>query len=170
MTYRDFIQTPIGGLAIRATEDALVAIDFDAVPQAGVHENRITRRCRRQLQEYFAGRRQVFDLPIARQGTEFQNRVWQALREIPFGATCSYLAIAALVGNPKAVRAVGAANGRNPIPIVVPCHRVIGAGGSLVGFGGGLERKKWLLDHEAAIRGSLDPGKLAGFDTTVPTG
>ena len=103
----------------------------------------------RQLQAYFAGELQFFDVPLEIAGTDFQKRVWNALRTIPYGQTRSYTEIAAQIGSPRAVRAVGAANGRNPIPIIVPCHRVIGASGSLVGFGGGLEWKRLLLDLEA---------------------
>jgi methylated-DNA-[protein]-cysteine S-methyltransferase len=110
---------------------------------------------RRQLVAYFAGRLKVFDLPLAPNGTEFQRRVWSALTKIPFGATTSYAQLARRVGNEAAVRAVGAANGRNPIPIIVPCHRVIGSNGSLTGFGGGLPRKQWLLRHEGA-QGEFD--------------
>lgn len=107
---------------------------------------------RRQLEEYFAGKRTTFDLPLAPTGTAFQQRVWKALREVPFGKTASYGDIARRIGNPKGVRAVGLANGRNPISIVVPCHRVIGSDGSLTGYGGGLDRKQWLLRHEGALR------------------
>jgi methylated-DNA-[protein]-cysteine S-methyltransferase len=106
------------------------------------------REALRQLEAYFAGERAVFDLPLDMSGTTFQKRVWQALLEIPYGATCSYLELATVVGNPAAVRAVGAANGRNPIAIVVPCHRVIGANGKLVGYGGGLPMKQMLLELE----------------------
>lgn len=106
---------------------------------------------RGQLEAYFAGRLRAFDLPLAPNGTEFQLRVWRALRDIPFGATISYAELARRVGNTAAVRAVGAANGRNPIPIIVPCHRVIGSDGSLTGFGGGIDRKRWLLTHEGAL-------------------
>jgi len=104
---------------------------------------------RRQLEEYFAGTRVTFEIPLAPDGTEFQNRVWMALRDIPYAQTVSYGDIAREIGNPKGVRAVGLANGRNPISIIVPCHRVIGSNGSLTGYGGGLERKRWLLEHEA---------------------
>jgi methylated-DNA-[protein]-cysteine S-methyltransferase len=103
-----------------------------------------------QLDEYFAGDRDSFDLPLEPEGTEFQRAVWNALAEIPYGETRSYGQIAASVGRPKAARAVGMANNRNPIAVIVPCHRVIGAGGALVGYAGGLDRKTWLLDHEAA--------------------
>jgi methylated-DNA-[protein]-cysteine S-methyltransferase len=102
----------------------------------------------RQLREYFAGQRREFDLPLHMNGTEFQRRVWQQLTAIPFGETWSYGQLAKQLDNPSACRAVGLANGRNPIAIIVPCHRVIGADGSLTGFGGGIERKEWLLTHE----------------------
>ena len=102
----------------------------------------------RQLSEYFAGTRRSFDLPLRLEGTAFQQRVWRELTEIPYGETWSYGQLAGRIGNPNASRAVGLANGRNPISILVPCHRVIGADGSLTGYGGGLERKQWLLAHE----------------------
>ena len=105
-----------------------------------------------QLAAYFAGERTDFDVPLAMEGTDFQRRVWAALREIPYGETISYGELARRVGNPKASRAVGLANGRNPIGVIVPCHRVVGATGSLTGYGGGIERKRWLLDHERARR------------------
>lgn len=105
-----------------------------------------------QLEEYFAGTRLDFALPMSAKGTEFQQRVWAALLEIPFGETRSYGEQARAIGDYKAVRAVGLANGKNPIPVIVPCHRVIGADGSMTGFGGGIERKKWLLAHEARYR------------------
>lgn len=106
------------------------------------------RNAREQLEAYFAGDLTTFDLPLNPTGTDFQKQVWKALLQIPFGETVSYQAIANSINNPKAVRAVGAANGRNPIGIIVPCHRVIGANGSLTGYAGGLERKQWLLEHE----------------------
>ncbi|MFN0130419.1 MAG: methylated-DNA--[protein]-cysteine S-methyltransferase [Verrucomicrobiales bacterium] len=106
-----------------------------------------------QLNEYFAGRRREFDVPLAAAGTDFQQRVWAALATIPFGETRSYGDIARSLGQPGASRAVGLANGQNPISIIVPCHRVIGANGTLTGYGGGLERKRWLLEHEGALAG-----------------
>ncbi len=106
-----------------------------------------------QLDEYFAGTRTAFDLPLAAAGTPFQRSVWAALERVPYATTCSYADIARAIGSPNAVRAVGAANGRNPISIIVPCHRVIGADGSMTGYGGGLARKRWLLAHEARVRG-----------------
>ena len=105
----------------------------------------------RQLEEYFAGRRDTFDLPLRPQGTPFQQRVWAALREIPCGETWTYGELAAHIGSPAASRAVGLANGKNPIGVIVPCHRVVGADGSLTGYGGGLDRKQALLDHERKL-------------------
>src|SRR5690606_26543840 len=104
----------------------------------------------RQLREYFEGARTTFDLPLAAHGSEFQRRVWATLMEIPAGETRSYGWVAERIGRPSASRAVGAANGQNPIVIVVPCHRVVGANGTLTGYGGGLQRKRWLLEHETA--------------------
>ncbi|MBN1937224.1 MAG: methylated-DNA--[protein]-cysteine S-methyltransferase [Anaerolineae bacterium] len=104
-----------------------------------------------QLDEYFSGVRRVFDLPLGLHGTEFQQRVWRQLLEIPYGQTASYAEVARALGNPQAVRAVGLANGKNPISIIVPCHRVIGSDGNLVGYGGGLWRKEWLLKHEGCL-------------------
>ena len=122
----------------------------------------------RQLQEYFAGKRREFDLPLRMEGTEFQQRVWRELTQIPFGQTRSYGQLAKRLNNPNGSRAVGLANGRNPIAIIVPCHRVIGADGSLTGFGGGIDRKEWLLSHEGqpfnrelALGGSVSSGVAA---------
>ena len=122
-------------------------------PTAGwVRDETPFAQVRGQLEEYFAGTRRTFSLDLAAAGTPFQRRVWAALGEIPFGATVSYRELAQRIGRPGAARAVGLANGRNPLSIVVPCHRVIGADGSLTGFGGGIERKRWLLAHERARR------------------
>jgi methylated-DNA-[protein]-cysteine S-methyltransferase len=118
---------------------------FKAAPRG---DDAIIAKARRQLDAYFAGKLRGFDLPLAPQGTEFQQRVWAALLKIPYGATRSYGQQAAAIGSPKAVRAVGLANGRNPIAIIIPCHRVIGANGSLTGYGGGMARKRLLLDLE----------------------
>lgn len=147
----DYVKTPIGWLKIHASDDGITAIDFDAEPEAVDHGNTLTKRCKQQLTEYFAGTREHFDVPLAGKGTAFQKAVWQALMRIPFGTTCCYQDIADAIGSHKAVRAVGAANGSNPIPIIVPCHRVIGRDGSLIGFGGGLDKKEWLLKHEGAL-------------------
>jgi methylated-DNA-[protein]-cysteine S-methyltransferase len=136
-------------------------------PRPGRRDDALLRPAREQLRAYFAGELLDFDLPLAAAGTEFQQRVWQALGAIPYGATASYAAIARAIGSPTATRAVGAANGRNPIAIIVPCHRVIGKDGTLTGYGGGLARKQWLLRHEAGVlkhraRSAATPAVLAG--------
>jgi len=122
--------------------------------RAGPRDDAAFATARAQLDEYFAGARTAFDLPLAPEGTDFQMKVWTALCAIPYGATVSYGELARGIGRPGAARAVGLANGSNPLPIVVPCHRVIGADGSLTGFGGGIERKRWLLAHEARHSGT----------------
>ncbi len=144
----------LGHFACRvAASDAgirLIELKEDAeVPGSERPWNPLLRRAVEQLGAYFAGELREFALPLDMQGTEFQKRVWQELRKIPYGETRSYSFVASAIGAPKSVRAVGAANGRNPIPIVVPCHRVIGASGALTGYGGGLPLKKFLLDLEA---------------------
>jgi methylated-DNA-[protein]-cysteine S-methyltransferase len=160
----DMIDTPVGELLLTATADGLTGVRFprpsgghrpeagwqraDALPGAA---SGAIAAARAELDAYFAGQLTAFTVPLAAAGTPFQQRVWTALRDIAFGETISYLEMARRLGDPKAVRAVGGANGRNPIPVIVPCHRVIGADGSLTGFGGGLERKRWLLRHEGAL-------------------
>jgi len=147
-------QSPIGRLLLVGTEGILEELHFANSPgQKEIAENRQhDETCfplvRLQLSEYFAGNRQAFELEIAPKGTPFQQRVWQELGKIPFGRTTSYGEIAERIGNSKASRAIGMANGKNPIPIIIPCHRVIGKDGSLTGFGGGLEVKKHLLKLE----------------------
>lgn len=158
--------TPVGPLVLTSGPDALLSIQFSDdrdVPQFPDRKNDVAEVARdaaeilkaaaEQLSEYFSGRRREFSLPLRPAGTEFQRAVWQQLELIPYGRTISYGALAAALGNPQASRAVGAANGRNPLPIVIPCHRVIGASGSLTGFGGGLERKKTLLNLESDATG-----------------
>ena len=146
------IQTPIGELTLTASEQALTGVYFPGRGGQGKHgRNEILERAAQQLSEYFARARTTFDLPLEAAGTEFERRVWALLREIPFGSTTSYGALARRLGEPKDARAVGAANGKNPIPIIVPCHRVVGANGDLTGFGGGIDRKRWLLEHEGAL-------------------
>lgn len=150
--------SPLGRLLLAAGDDGLRCIEFDD-PRHPVRkddawregENDLLRAARSQLDEYFAGTRRVFDLPLAPHGTDFQRRVWDALTGIGYGDTRSYLDIARRLGDANALRAVGAANGRNPIAIVIPCHRVIGTDGSLTGYGGGLERKRFLLGLEGAL-------------------
>jgi methylated-DNA-[protein]-cysteine S-methyltransferase len=161
MTVYDTIDSPIGPLLITASDGALTRLymaPFDVDP-AWEHDPAALEEPARQLAEYFAGERREFELDLRPAGTAFQRAVWDLLLEIPFGETTTYGALAATLGDPRKVRAVGLANGRNPISIVVPCHRVIGADGSLVGYGGGLERKRTLLAHEAEV--------AAGFRATL---
>ncbi len=150
-----FVETPIGPLLVAGDAETVHEIHFaPAEPRdEWVRDDDALKYASVQLRSYFAGKRTSFDLPLAPSGTEFQRAVWDALRRIPFGETTTYGDIARAIGKPDAVRAVGAANGANPIPIVIPCHRVIGSDGSLTGFGGGLKAKRWLLDHEARIAG-----------------
>jgi methylated-DNA-[protein]-cysteine S-methyltransferase len=145
--------SPIGDLVLVAGESGLAEIRF---PEAERLAGRgaaspVLAEARAQLDAYFAGERRVFELPLELVGSPFFIRVWEAVRAIPFGETRTYGEIAAELGQPRAARAVGLANGRNPLPIIVPCHRLIGAGGALTGYGGGLERKRWLLEHEANV-------------------
>ncbi len=150
--------SPIGELLITASDSGLTGVWFPGTGEVaappddgrGPASAVLARTCE-QLAEYFAGRRTTFDIPLDPLGTAFQRRVWDALRAIPYGATLSYSDLARRLGDVRATRAVGAANGRNPIPIIVPCHRVVGANGALTGFGGGLDRKRWLLEHEGVL-------------------
>jgi methylated-DNA-[protein]-cysteine S-methyltransferase len=143
------ISTPIGPVGLEADGDALTQITFHVRGPAGARPARgILTETARQLDAYFAKRLREFDLKLDPRGTPFQVDVWRMLQKIPYGDTWSYADLARRIGRPDAVRAVGAANGRNPLPIVVPCHRVIGSDGKLVGFGGGLPTKRWLLDLE----------------------
>jgi methylated-DNA-[protein]-cysteine S-methyltransferase len=152
--YYTSFESPVGPLLLAGDEKALRRVSFESSrrsspPQAEWKKDRAPfTEVIRQLQAYFRGALKEFHLPLAMEGTEFQLRVWNALRGIPYGETISYAQLAARIGNPKAVRAVGSANGSNPIPIIVPCHRVIGSDGSLTGFGGGLTAKKKLLELE----------------------
>jgi len=147
-------ESPVGPLLLAGDSNALRLVSFEsskhaAPPRPDWNQNGAAfAEVIRQLQAYFRGELEEFDVPLAMEGTEFQIRVWNALRTIPYGETISYAQLARRVGNPKAVRAVGLANGSNPIPIIVPCHRVIGSDGSLTGFGGGLSTKKKLLELE----------------------
>jgi methylated-DNA-[protein]-cysteine S-methyltransferase len=152
------LDSPVGPLLVAASDAGLHGIEFPEnrhpvrrTPHWREGDHPMIDRTQRQLDEYFAGRRQLFDLPLAPAGTAFQLMVWNALAAIPFGSTWSYGQLAQRVGKPSASRAVGAANGRNPLPIVLPCHRVIGSGGALTGFGGGLATKAFLLRLEGAL-------------------
>jgi len=155
LSYKE-MESAVGKLKLVARADALVAVLWEREPPNRVKlamlsydpQQPILIETERQLKEYFAGIRNEFNLPLEPAGTEFQKKVWRALRDIPFGQTRSYLDLAKSIGSAKAVRAVGAANGKNPLSIVVPCHRVVGADGALTGFAGGLEVKAKLLAHE----------------------
>ncbi len=160
-------ESPVGPLAIAASDAGVHAIEFHAPRHAVARDVRwregthvVLDAIAMQLDEYFAGKRNTFDLPLAPEGTDFQRTVWHALATIPYGETISYAQLATRIGKPSAVRAVGAANGRNPIPIVLPCHRVIGADGSLTGFGGGLPTKRFLLALEGALPQDPMPADL----------
>ncbi|MDR6842537.1 methylated-DNA-[protein]-cysteine S-methyltransferase [Pseudoxanthomonas sacheonensis] len=153
-----YMDSPVEPLLLAADDDGLHLIEFHSPrhPMARLEKwvegkNSILDMARAQLDEYFSGTRKQFDLPLAPQGTPFQTEVWHTLATIPYGETISYAQLAQRVGKPTAMRAVGAANGRNPLPIVLPCHRVIGADGSLTGFGGGLPTKQFLLELEGAL-------------------
>lgn len=150
--HREKIDSPIGPIQIEADPSRLISVLFETQDpkfhQWPENPNEITRRVAAEIGEYFAGRRTRFTTPLKLSGTEFQKQAWSALLEIPYGKTSTYGRQAAAIGRPKSVRAIGAANGKNRIGIIVPCHRVIGANGTLTGYGGGIERKRWLLEHE----------------------
>ena len=178
MTLFTTVDTPIGVLTITADHAGLTRVLFEqwrhgagstsdwhrADSDPDSEAARVLTLATAQLGAYFDGSLQGFDLPLAPRGTPFQQRVWAALREIPYGTTISYGELARRIGKPAAVRAAGGANARNPLAVVVPCHRVIGSDGSLTGFGGGMERKQWLLEHEGAL--SL-PVRLAREQTAL---
>jgi methylated-DNA-[protein]-cysteine S-methyltransferase len=145
----DTLATPLGELLFTSDGDFLIGLTVDAEPPAGATRDRAKlKEAVGQMRAYLAGELTDFDLPLAQPGTAFQQSVWAALRRIPFGETISYQQLAGRVGKPKAYRAAGSANGRNQLIIVVPCHRVIAADGTIGGYGGGLWRKEWLLRHE----------------------
>src|ERR1700744_1430873 len=153
MSYVAFYHSPVGILRLGGTEHYISEISFlDQMPAgAETHLNPLLQQCQEQLMEYFQGLRRAFDLPVHQEGSEFQQRVWGDLMGIPYGRTISYMDLAKRVGDPKSVRAVGTTNGKNRIAIVLPCHRVIGSKNDLGGYGGGLWRKRWLLEHENKI-------------------
>ncbi|MDP4537071.1 methylated-DNA--[protein]-cysteine S-methyltransferase [Alkalimonas collagenimarina] len=154
------ITSPVGPIQLVAEHEHIIAVRFVAADELAKDQyptrsqpyqapiTGVLKQAYEQLHSYFAGELSHFELPLAPQGTHFQQQVWQQLQRIPYGETCSYQAVANRINNPKAVRAVGMANSRNPIAIVIPCHRVIGANGHLTGYAGGLDKKTWLLNHE----------------------
>jgi len=166
MSFVSRVSSPVGELTLTASEHALTGVYFPTSrhgppPSDGVEDgdHPILVRARHELTEYFSGSRTTFDLPLDATGSEFERQVWSLLRAIPYGATTSYGELARRLGDVKLSRAVGAANGKNPIPIIVPCHRVIGANGDLTGFGGGIETKRWLLEHEGVLTPPLPIGE-----------
>ncbi len=150
-----YVETVIGAILVASDAKAIVETHFaGAGPKPDwIRDDHALREAADQLRAYFAGELQTFALPLAPQGTEFQQSVWRALQQIPYGETTTYSTIANRIGRPAAIRAVGAANGANPIPIVIPCHRVIGSNGSMTGFGGGIDVKRKLLALEARVAG-----------------
>jgi len=154
-----FYNSPLGYLQIKVDEGFLTRLVF--VDQASTDdEDDLISTCRQQLDEYFSGSRKVFDLPLRQEGTAFQSKVWELLSTIPYGKTISYTALTAMYGDPKAIRAVASANGKNNLAIIIPCHRVIGSNNSLTGYAGGLQRKKWLLEHESRFEKGVSQPQL----------
>jgi methylated-DNA-[protein]-cysteine S-methyltransferase len=148
MNFIEYLDSPVGLLELKASANGLRSVSFVDNVDKPVNSNKITNDCAQQIKEYFNLTRKTFDVPFDIEGTPFQKSVWKALLNIPYGKSASYQDIANEINNPKAVRAVGLANGKNPISIITPCHRVIGKNKSLTGYAGGLDKKKWLLNHE----------------------
>lgn len=147
-----YLNSPLGSIQIKGNDEGISRVIFldEAIPQSeNIPETLINAVA--QLQDYFAGKRKNFDLKLNPQGTDFQKKVWHQLAEIPFGKTTSYLQMAKDLGDPKVIRAAASANGKNPISIIIPCHRVIGSDQSMTGYAGGIWRKKWLLEHESPV-------------------
>jgi methylated-DNA-[protein]-cysteine S-methyltransferase len=154
--YRKIINTPIGNLLLQSDQYVLKSVSFTSdIPTTNEQNPEILEKAALQLSEYFEGKRQGFDLQLSPEGTEFRKKVWLLVQQVRFGETKSYGELALALGSDKLSRAVGTANGSNPIPIIIPCHRIIGNGGKLTGYSGGLERKKWLLLHEISCSKTL---------------
>lgn len=149
--YYGYYESPIGNLRIVVEENSLVALDFMEDEKKQSDEHTYINEVKKQLDEYFKGKRKLFDLKIKINGTDFQSKVWNELAKIPYGETISYKELATRIGNDKACRAVGNANNKNKISIVIPCHRVVGSSQKLVGYAGGIEKKKWLINHEKKV-------------------
>jgi len=153
----EYLNTPIGWMELKGNASGLASalfIDNEITPLTDVSEilPEPLQKALQQLSEYFKGDRQIFNIPLNPKGTEFQQKVWKELQNVSFGKTASYQQIANALGDPKVIRAAASANGKNPISIIIPCHRVIGSDGSLTGYAGGLHRKKWLLQHESPVK------------------
>jgi methylated-DNA-[protein]-cysteine S-methyltransferase len=155
MTGRAYHQTPVGDLLIESKDDRITTVNFLKTTKIEVQLTPVIDQCITELDEYFFEGRKFFTVELQFSGSDFQNRVWNELLTIPYGRTMSYLDIAIKIGDANTIRAVGLANGQNPIAIIVPCHRVIGKNGDLVGYGGGLDKKEWLLQHEGAFSQQL---------------
>ncbi|MBX2811222.1 MAG: methylated-DNA--[protein]-cysteine S-methyltransferase [Myxococcales bacterium] len=151
MTYVDYLNSPLGLVQLEASDKGVTRVIFCERSSKEIRVSALTHECKYQLNAYFMGQLQQFQLPLDWVGTSFQQQVWSALMEIHYGQTRTYLDVARQLHNPQAVRAVGGANARNPISLIVPCHRVIGTQGRLTGYAGGLTRKQWLLEHEGAL-------------------
>jgi methylated-DNA-[protein]-cysteine S-methyltransferase len=155
-TFTSYYSSPLGNLKLQCTDDFLSALLFvENEEDVAVQDHPVLQQCRKELDEYFAGSRKEFTLPLQQKGTDFQSKVWELLLKIPYGKTVSYNHLAKQYGDLKAIRAVASANGRNNLAIIVPCHRVIGSNQSLTGYAGGLWRKKWLLEHEAKFHSGV---------------
>jgi len=147
--YTAFLESPVGWLKLTSDSEFILKVEFNNSKEpSGNKLPEILIKTKQQLTEYFSGKREKFQLEMKPSGTEFQQKIWKLVEDIPFGKTASYLEIAKLSGSEKNTRAVGLANGKNPIPIIIPCHRIIGTNGKLTGYAGGIERKRWLLQHE----------------------
>ncbi len=152
---RSYFSSPVGDLIIESENEKIITLGFLKDSRQEETPSPVIEQCKAELEEYFSGHRKFFSFEMDLRGTDFQVKVWSELLNIPFGKTISYEELAIRVGNIKSIRAVGLANGQNPIAIVVPCHRVIGKSGELVGYGGGLDKKIWLLQHEGAMQRQL---------------
>ncbi|MDK2594601.1 methylated-DNA--[protein]-cysteine S-methyltransferase [Pseudoalteromonas obscura] len=161
--FTDYFQSPLGLIEVKASNLGIRQLIFCGDQTTEVKSSALLKECKQQLSAYFAKQLTQFDLDLDWQGTPFQQQVWQALISIPFGQSMSYLELAEHLNNPKAVRAVGGANGRNPITLIVPCHRVIGANGKMTGYAGGVLRKQWLLAHEGLIDNQPSDQELAAL-------
>ena len=151
LLYKTYYESPAGLIEIMANDTGVTSILFVRKRAGRSQNNEHTTECARQLHDYFNKERKTFSIPLDLQGTDFQKRVWNELLNIPFGKTISYLQLATILGDKKSIRAVGGANGRNPVSIIIPCHRVIGSNGDMVGYGGGLDKKKFLLELEGVL-------------------
>lgn len=153
--YTSYIPSPVGTLQLQCNDNGITVVSFQEGDSTTSDQHPLLQECQQQLEKYFAGQLKEFSLPLQLNGTPFQTKVWTALQNIPYGRTISYMTLSKTLGDSKAIRAVGTANGRNTIAIIVPCHRVIGSNAKLTGYAGGLWRKQWLLEHEAKFHSGL---------------